>query len=153
MFRTRNPWFHSFYYFTLLKVEVRGKLSPDARYDSVLCAFCCIQEEDPSMILLPNSRVANCQLEIIGMFPDKFSASFCGLSLNGETNWIGLESYWFYEGAIHNVTSEKELILALVDRVLLFDPDILVSFEAHRHSWGYLIERAHAAYGLHRHVI
>jgi DNA polymerase elongation subunit (family B) len=43
---------------------------------------------------------------------------------------------------ITQVQQEQDLIWALVDKVRHYDPDLLVGYELHNSSWGYLIERA-----------
>lgn len=40
------------------------------------------------------------------------------------------------------VESELDLFQTLINKVRLYDPDILVGYELHNASWGYLIERA-----------
>lgn len=44
------------------------------------------------------------------------------------------------------VQDEEALFRALIDKVHIYDPDLLVGYELHNASWGYLIERA-AVYG------
>lgn len=38
--------------------------------------------------------------------------------------------------------TEEELYHILIEKVRLYDPDMLVGYELHNASWGYLIERA-----------
>lgn len=40
------------------------------------------------------------------------------------------------------VENEYELLLTLIDKVRLYDPDFLVGYELNNSSWGYVIERA-----------
>lgn len=44
--------------------------------------------------------------------------------------------------------SEFDLINSLVDIVRTLDPDILTGWEVQSSSWGYIIERARAAFGM-----
>ncbi|KAJ3218788.1 DNA polymerase zeta [Dinochytrium kinnereticum] len=44
--------------------------------------------------------------------------------------------------------NEKKLFEKLIDRVRLYDPDILTGYEIHNSSWGYICERAQKAYGV-----
>ncbi|KAJ3341524.1 DNA polymerase zeta [Gonapodya sp. JEL0774] len=47
------------------------------------------------------------------------------------------------------VSDERSLFEALVAKVREFDPDIILGYEIHNSSWGYLVERSHAiAYNL-----
>jgi DNA polymerase zeta len=38
--------------------------------------------------------------------------------------------------------TETELFFILIEKVRLYDPDMLVGYEVQNASWGYLIERA-----------
>ncbi|KNE69242.1 hypothetical protein AMAG_13625 [Allomyces macrogynus ATCC 38327] len=44
--------------------------------------------------------------------------------------------------------SERDLIVRLVDVVRTADPDVLLGYEIHAASWGYLVERCHLAFKL-----
>lgn len=44
--------------------------------------------------------------------------------------------------AVEVVESELDMFNALIDLVRLFDPEIIVGYEIHSSSWGYLVERA-----------
>ncbi|KDN41161.1 hypothetical protein K437DRAFT_238501 [Tilletiaria anomala UBC 951] len=49
---------------------------------------------------------------------------------------------------VHVVATEEDAFVTLITLVRKFDPEILVGYEIHNESWGYIIERAHKAYDL-----
>jgi DNA polymerase elongation subunit (family B) len=56
---------------------------------------------------------------------------------------FGFAPFPSYQGIdIHMIPSEKEMILNFVKMVQDVDPDLLVGYEVHNRSWGYLHERA-----------
>jgi DNA polymerase zeta len=43
--------------------------------------------------------------------------------------------------------SEIQLLELLLEKVRYYDPDLLVGYELHNSSWGYVIERCMIKYG------
>ncbi|ORX46984.1 DNA/RNA polymerase [Hesseltinella vesiculosa] len=115
----------------LLSAEIfastREKLRPDPAHDVVQAVFWCLQTEDS---LVPrNSSQGDYRIGVIAL--KTFDISKIGVT----------------DLDIQYKSSEKDLLLAVIDKVRLFDPDILVGYELHNASWGYLIERG-LTYGI-----
>ncbi|KAI8393678.1 uncharacterized protein BYT42DRAFT_551883 [Radiomyces spectabilis] len=105
-----------------IHVNTRANFLPDFDRDPVQMAFWCLQTEDDSIV--SNGFQQGYHIGIIavsGMDP---------------------HSLGFHNVDVELVDSEKDLLHALIDRVRLYDPDLLVGYELHSASWGYLIERA-----------
>ena len=45
------------------------------------------------------------------------------------------------------VENERGLFTKLIEKIRTLDPDLLMGYEIHSGSWGFLIERAKYAYG------
>ncbi|KAF2146268.1 uncharacterized protein K452DRAFT_263960 [Aplosporella prunicola CBS 121167] len=114
---------HETQYMSILSLEVhvntRGSLLPDPAQDEISSIFWCFQADDqenegPQMGVLVLSNDSGVAPQIVRQ-----------LSVDVQ-----------YE------EDELSLINLLVDIVRRLDPDILIGYEVHNSSWGYLIERA-----------
>lgn len=115
-------------YMSVMSLEVhtrsRGSLAPDPLEDEIRCIVWSIQSETTSSEDDLNNG-------IIMFAPDQETA----------------ERYQsLVETPIDFEDTELELINRLVDVVRDLDPDILVGYEVHNGSWGYLIERSRLKY-------
>lgn len=115
---------------TVLAVEVivctRGKLMADPAFDPVMAIAYSFQHEDEA-------------LEDTGSRPGLRTGI---ILLKDEANPIVASRLGLGNLAIEEVDSELELFNALIDLVRIYDPEILVGWEIHSGSWGYLVERA-----------
>lgn len=115
---------------TVLAVEVvictRGKLMADPAYDAVQAIVYSFQHEDEA-------------LEDTGSRPGLRTGL---ILLRDDATPISTSRLGLGRLAIETVDSELELFNALIDLVRVFDPEILVGWEIHAGSWGYLVERA-----------
>ena len=113
---------------TILAVEVlccsRGSLFPDPAKDAVDAIAYSFQNEDET-------------LQDTGSRPDLRTGIILRQSDDLPVEKLGLNHL-----AIEVVEEELELFNALIDLVRAFDPEILVGWEIHSSSWGYLVERA-----------
>ncbi|KAF7730556.1 DNA polymerase zeta [Apophysomyces ossiformis] len=57
------------------------------------------------------------------------------------THDIDISKVGIHDVDITYVENEENLIHTLIDKVRLYDPDLLVGYELHNSSWGYVIER------------
>ncbi|KAJ3235350.1 DNA polymerase zeta [Chytriomyces hyalinus] len=105
---------------------------PDPKVNGILACFYCFQGQD-ERIARANGHRAGYHVGAILVedeenppdsrrFPYKFN---------------GISGY-----AVQVVPNELELLQALVQKVREFDPDILLGYEVHKSSWGYIIDRA-----------
>ncbi|KAI8832558.1 hypothetical protein BJ741DRAFT_536049 [Chytriomyces cf. hyalinus JEL632] len=105
---------------------------PDPKVNGILACFYCFQGQD-ERIGRANGHRAGYHVGAILVedeenppdsrrFPYKFN---------------GISGY-----AVQVVLNELELLQALVQKVREFDPDILLGYEVHKSSWGYIIDRA-----------
>ncbi|KAJ3232140.1 DNA polymerase zeta [Chytriomyces hyalinus] len=105
---------------------------PDPKLNGILACFYCFQGHD-ERIGRANGHRAGYHVGAILVedeenppdsrrFPYKFN---------------GISGY-----AIQVASNELELLQALVQKVREFDPDILLGYEVHKSSWGYIIDRA-----------
>lgn len=111
-----------------IHASTRGGLSPDSAVDSVQLIFWKIEE---------------------GTFPADVHISNEGIMVVLEEQRKNIKSTLKHicsptPLALYN--SELEMLRALAELVLLFDPDILSGFELNSFSWGYIVERCHKAY-------
>lgn len=117
---------------TILAIEVltctRGKLFPDPAKDAVQLIAYAFQHEDEH--LDDTGSREGVRTGLIVNYDDGNEAPFDAARLG-----IG-------HLAIEVVSSELDLFNALIDLVRVFDPEILVGYEIHSGSWGYLVERA-----------
>ena len=113
---------HQTQYMSILSLEVhvntRHDFAPDPAEDCINCIFWSFRSEDESREF-ENGVVclATENIEVGG-----FGRSF-GVDIEYETD-------------------ELDLLNRMIDIVRELDPDILVGYEVHNGSWGYLIERA-----------
>ncbi|KAI7860500.1 ribonuclease H-like domain-containing protein [Circinella umbellata] len=114
-------------YLDILSVEIhintRDNMLPDPEHDPVQTIFWCLKTEDVNIVF--NGFEKGYHVEIITV----------GTDIN--TQKIGLPAY-----ETNYVENEESLFRALIEVVRLYDPDMLVGYELHNSSWGYLIERA-----------
>ncbi|EPQ27522.1 uncharacterized protein PFL1_05060 [Pseudozyma flocculosa PF-1] len=120
---------------TILAVEVhcctRGGLFPDPAQDAVEAIAYSFQNEDE-------------ELQDTGSRSDLRTGLL--INVEGGSGLIHVERLGLSNLAIETVDSELDLFNALVDLVRAFDPEILVGWEIHSASWGYLVERAMRAF-------
>ncbi|TPX57882.1 DNA-directed DNA polymerase [Spizellomyces sp. 'palustris'] len=113
-----------------LHARSREGFMPDPRHDPVCAVFYCLQNEDERRYK-SNGHRPGYHVGII-MIQDEF-----------HLNKTGISGY-----VVDSVSSERALVEKLVDRVRSFDPDLLIGYEVHNSSWGYLVERAGVALGI-----
>jgi DNA polymerase zeta len=53
----------------------------------------------------------------------------------------------FSGAAIEIARDEESLFSMLIEKVRILDPDILLGYEIHSSSWGYLFERSSKLFG------
>lgn len=112
-----------------IHVQTDGKKLPDPKKDKVSVIFWCLEKESypidlevsPMGIMVLKSSDAD----------DHYEAKI--------QEAAGNIPVAFYD-------DEFDLLDALIDIVLIFDPDILSGFELHAASWGYIIERCKVAH-------
>lgn len=111
-----------------------GKM-PDPQLDAIQALFYCLQTEDETISKTPGAK-ENCLVGCIMIdeqnSDDRYTSRRLGLS----------------RFAVEYVPDELELINALVDLVRDWDPEVLSGYEIQNSSWGYLLERAQAEYGV-----
>ncbi|SNX82906.1 probable catalytic subunit of DNA polymerase zeta UPR-1 [Melanopsichium pennsylvanicum] len=117
---------------TTLAIEVltttRGSLFPDPSYDPVQAIIYSFQNEDE-------------HLQDTGSRPDLRTGLIMVEHPCIPAHRLGLSHL-----AAEVVEDELELYNTLIDLVRAFDPEILVGWEIHSSSWGYIIERAAKEY-------
>ncbi|KAI3478274.1 hypothetical protein L1887_59798 [Cichorium endivia] len=113
---------------TTLAVEVltttRAGLFPDPAFDAIQAVMYSFQNEDEN-------------LQDTGSRPDLRTGLILVANEGFRAERLGLSHL-----AIEVVEDELDLFNALVDLMRAFDPEILVGWEIHSSSWGYIIERA-----------
>ncbi|KAJ9477968.1 DNA polymerase zeta catalytic subunit [Pseudozyma hubeiensis] len=118
---------------TTLAVEVltttRGNLFPDPAFDAVQSIIYSFQNEDEDLQDTGSRADLRTGLIIVAG-DDDFNVDRLGLS----------------HLAVEAVEDELELFNTLIDLVRAFDPEIIVGWEIHSSSWGYIIERASKEY-------
>ncbi|KAJ3125027.1 DNA polymerase zeta, partial [Nowakowskiella sp. JEL0407] len=109
-----------------LEIHARSRLkkTPDPKNDPVCSIFYCLQNNDEKRFK-SNGK--------------KFGFHVGLISVGEETN-ISKSGICGYQQTI--VESEYQMIENIISTVREWDPDILVGYEIHGSSWGYLIERA-----------
>ncbi|CBQ72168.1 probable catalytic subunit of DNA polymerase zeta UPR-1 [Sporisorium reilianum SRZ2] len=117
---------------TTLAVEVltttRGTLFPDPAFDAVQAIIYSFQNEDE-------------HLQDTGSRPDLRTGLIIVAPEDVNVDRLGLSHL-----ALEVVEDELELFNTLIDLVRAFDPEIIVGWEIHSSSWGYIIERASKEY-------
>ncbi|KAI8089385.1 putative DNA polymerase zeta catalytic subunit [Halteromyces radiatus] len=106
-----------------IHVNTKEKMMPDPSQNEVQVIFWCLKTEDEN--ISKNSG-----------YDDSYHVGIISLD-NFDITKIGISGI-----DITLVAQEQDLLWALVDKVRHYDPDILVGYELHNSSWGYLIERA-----------
>ncbi|SPO23464.1 probable catalytic subunit of DNA polymerase zeta UPR-1 [Ustilago trichophora] len=117
---------------TTLAVEVltttRGSLFPDPAFDAVEAVIYSFQNEDEN-------------LQDTGSRPDLRTGLILVANEEMNADRLGLSHL-----AMEMVEDELELFNTLIDLIRAFDPEIIVGWEIHSSSWGYIIERASKEY-------
>lgn len=117
---------------TTLAVEVltttRGTLFPDPAFDAVQAIVYSFQNEDEN-------------LQDTGSRPDLRTGLLLVAGQDMNVDRLGLSHL-----AVEVVEDELELFNTLIDLIRAFDPEIIVGWEIHSSSWGYIIERASKEY-------
>ncbi|KAJ3064928.1 DNA polymerase zeta, partial [Podochytrium sp. JEL0797] len=106
---------------------------PDPAKDSIQAAFYCFQGHNPR-VHKTNGHRAGYHVGMIiveGRDEEDDGSGPMPFKLNGIAGYV-----------VTKVESELQLFEALLGKVREFDPDILLGYEVHLSSWGYLIERA-----------
>lgn len=112
-----------------IHVQTEGSMLPDPKNDRVTIVFWRLEKES---------------------YPFDLRVSPMGIMVLKD-----YESDVYYEQRVQEAAGdipvafyeeEFDLLDALIDIVLIFDPDILSGFELHSASWGYIIERSRAAH-------
>ncbi|KAG1048906.1 hypothetical protein G6F43_008737 [Rhizopus delemar] len=112
-------------YFSLeIHVNTRQDLLPDPEHDSVQVIFYCLQTDDRN--ISSNGYQQGYHIGIIAL--NDFDITKIGISTS--------------RADIDYGETETELFFILIEKVRLYDPDMLVGYEVQNASWGYLIERA-----------
>ncbi|KAI9322888.1 hypothetical protein BX666DRAFT_1899270 [Dichotomocladium elegans] len=106
-----------------IHVNTRDDFLPDPEHDAVQIVFWCLQTEDVNIVS--------------NGFQKGYHVGIIAIGNRIETTKIGI-----HDVETTYVQTETELLLSLVDKVRLYDPDFLVGYELNNSSWGYLIERA-----------
>lgn len=142
------------YCLTLYIVHTRDDLLPDPEQDPVEIIFYCLQTDDPKISINGYQQdyhvgiIALTDLDITKMgisTSRKLYFTFFFFVFIAEAPFFLL----FLLGAdINYGETEKELILILIEKIRLYNPDMLVGYEVQNASWGYLIERS-ALLGIH----
>lgn len=117
---------------TTLAVEVmtttRDSLFPDPALDAIQSIVYSFQNEDEN-------------LQDTGSRPDLRTGL---IIVSGDE--INFDRLGLSHLAVEVVEDELELFNTLIDLVRAFDPEILVGWEIHSSSWGYIVERASKEY-------
>lgn len=117
---------------TPLAVEVltitRGNLFPDPAFDAVQAIIYSFQNEDEN-------------LQDTGSRPDLRTGLLLVANEDMNADRLGLSHL-----AVEVVEDELELFNTLIDLIRAFDPEIIVGWEIHSSSWGYIVERASKEY-------
>ncbi|CEG83153.1 Putative DNA polymerase [Rhizopus microsporus] len=111
-------------YFSLeIHVNTRADLLPDPEQDAVSVIFYCLKTED--LNVPTNGYQQGYHLGIICL--NDFIVTKIGIAAT--------------RADIDYAETEEELFSILIEKVRLYDPDMLVGYEVQNSSWGYLIER------------
>jgi DNA polymerase zeta len=108
-----------------MTAPTRGRLLPDPKMDAIVAVFYCLQ--DPSVELDQPVSEHGYYTGIWMVESEKNKMARLG-------NLRGLKVEYF--------ESELDLFNEIVDRVRLWDPDVLAGWEVHGSSWGFLAGRA-----------
>ncbi|CAO3628897.1 unnamed protein product [Cunninghamella echinulata] len=105
-----------------IHVNTRGDLYPDPKYDMVQLIFWCLKTKDKN---LPSNG-----------YDDSYHVGIIAID-DIDIKRLGINNM-----DVIYVKDELNLILSLIEMVRNYDADMLVGYELHNFSWGYLIERA-----------
>jgi DNA polymerase zeta len=124
-FKSKTSVVHQTQYMSLMSLEVhvdtRRDLAPDPAVDPIKCIFWSIRLDSD----------------------DRESPSFSNGIMILTSELVKEGSFGSWTGAtVYYEEDELELLNRFIDIVHELDPDILVGYEVHNGSWGYLIERA-----------
>ncbi|KAI8148312.1 hypothetical protein BJV82DRAFT_591635 [Fennellomyces sp. T-0311] len=106
-----------------IHVNTRDDMLPDPAHDAVQIIFCCLKTEDANIVS--------------NGFQDGYHVEIIAVGTDIDTQKIGLPGI-----ETTYVDDEEGLFKAFIEIIRLYDPDLLVGYELHNASWGYLIERA-----------
>ncbi|KAL0083347.1 hypothetical protein F4703DRAFT_1105708 [Phycomyces blakesleeanus] len=107
-----------------IHVNSRGKLLPNPTEDEVNIVFWALQTDNGAATT--DNLQSNYVTGIITVDPTPVSK-------------IGINDM-----EVDYVENELSIFCTLIDKIRMYDPDILVGYELNNSSWGYLIERAAA---------
>lgn len=124
---------HEVQYMSTMSLEIhvntRGNFVPNPEEDEVQCIFWCLQSNEDG--LESNGIAQGTHLGIVVLSED-------GVKTRNISRQAAVE--------IQEESSELDLMVRMVEIVRSHDPDILVGYEVHGGSWGFLIERARLKY-------
>ncbi|KAG0168869.1 DNA polymerase zeta, partial [Apophysomyces sp. BC1034] len=113
-------------YLDLFSLEIHanstGGILPNPKQDAVQLIFWCLKTE--------NENIAS------NGFQEGYHVGIIAV------RDINISKIGIHDVEVDYVEDEENLIHALIEKVRLYDPDLLVGFELHNASWGYMIERA-----------
>lgn len=120
---------HEAQYMSTMSLEIhvnsRGKLVPNPEEDEVQCIFWCLRSDE--QCLFGSQSDDNTITGIVVLSGDGHLAK----QVRSQTSCEVAEE-----------ASELDLLVKMVEIVRAHDPDILIGYEVHGSSWGYLVERA-----------
>ncbi|KAG1474804.1 hypothetical protein G6F56_000124 [Rhizopus delemar] len=128
--KTKHANDHVSFFSLEIHVHTRDDLLPDPEQDPVEIIFYCLQTDDPKISI--NGYQQDYHVGIIAL--TDLDITKMGISTS--------------RADINYGETEKELILILIEKIRLYNPDMLVGYEVQNASWGYLIERS-ALLGIH----
>ncbi|KAJ3125155.1 DNA polymerase zeta, partial [Physocladia obscura] len=110
---------------------------PDPKSEAVIAIFYCFQGHTENSRHRNNGHRSGYHVGaiIVGDNEDDELEKPMPFRLNGISGY-----------PVETVETEIQLLHTLVAKIREFDPDILLGYEVHLSSWGYLIERANLAY-------
>jgi hypothetical protein len=116
-------------------LRIPGELLPDPQHDAVQCVSLCVSDDGTAGSTLT-------ELSLVVDPPD---------SGNDASSTAAAPPRHCVPGrvTIHSVPDEAALLHALVAAVRAYDPDILLGFDVHAGSLGYLAERCDFLGGVH----
>lgn len=107
-----------------LHIRTRGDLKPDPQYDSIRAVFYSIYHDCAEIETITESIMINS----IPVSPNKEKFNI----MEG----VGTDCSFVL------VQSEEELLNKFIEKIRLYDPDILIGYEIEMLSWGFIIDRA-----------
>ncbi|RYP33391.1 hypothetical protein DL767_004796 [Monosporascus sp. MG133] len=124
---------HEAQYMSIMSLEIhvnsRGKLVPNPEEDEVQCVFWCSKSDEN----FSTSEQASL-------------AVHSGIVVLSEDGSLAQRIQKQTSIEVVEEQSELDLMTRMVEIVRTHDPDILIGYEVHGSSWGYLIERARFKY-------